>query len=90
MAKTKISELTAAASLTGAELVPIVQSGATTKATAAEIAALALDVTDVSVANGTGSTTFGAALGPAEGLTIKKWLPVTDGVTTLYMPLFGA
>lgn len=40
MAKTKISELSAAAALTGAEVVAAVQSGATVKATLADIAAL--------------------------------------------------
>lgn len=40
MANTKISELTAAAALTGTEVLPIVQSGATVKATAQAIANL--------------------------------------------------
>ena len=89
MAKTKISELSAAAALTGAEVLAAVQSGATVKATAGNIAALALVVTGKTVANGTGGTTFGETLGPVDALVIKKWLPVTDGATTLYLPLFG-
>jgi hypothetical protein len=89
MAKTKISELAAAAALSGTEAIPVVQSGATVKATASAVAALARTVTGATTANGTGETTFGTALGPVEGLTIKKWLPVTDGETTLYIPLFG-
>ena len=88
MANVKISALPAAATLTGAELVPVVQSGATDQTTTGAIAALATSGLFKQTASGTvgnttvptditstgvGSKTLAANLLVA-GTTIKLWL----------------
>lgn len=76
MADTKISELTAATLLTGAESVPLVQSGANKRATALQIAQMAGfagpgEVVRLQYANGPGGT-----------VTNLGWEESTSGSTT--------
>ena len=98
MANTAISNLTAAATLTGAEIVPIVQSASTVRTTTAEIAAvsntpvtLAYAATVSPVSGGrityrvtmTGNMIINAPSGAADGNQVEFWLIASGGSWTV-------
>lgn len=72
MAGTKISELPVATTLTGAELVPVVQSGATKQTTLAQMPY---------VPDGTGAVTTTVQAKLRETVSVKDFGAVADGVT---------
>lgn len=72
MAGTKISELPVATTLTGAELVPVVQSGATKQTTLAQMPY---------VPDGTGAVTTTVQAKLRETVSVKDFGAVGDGVT---------
>ena len=94
MANTTISNLAAAATLTGAEIVPVVQSASTVRTTTANIAAvsntpvtLPYAVTVFPVSSGrityrvtmTGDMVINAPLGAADGNQVEFWLIASGG-----------
>jgi len=84
MAGTKISDLPSASTLTGAELVPVVQSDVTKKTTVADILASpgAGTVTSVNVSGGTtGLTTSGGPITTSGTITLGGTLDVDNGGT---------
>lgn len=88
MADTKISALSAAATLTGTETVPAVQSGANVKATAQNIANLAAKVNGVAI---TGTPTAGQVPTATSG-TAATWQTPSGGGgggTVVYGPPAG-
>lgn len=80
MANTSISNLTASGTLTGTEIVPVVQSGATVRTTTAAIAALA--------SGGSGTVTSVAGTGTVNGITLTGTV-TTSGSLTLGGTLSG-
>jgi hypothetical protein len=76
----KISAMTAAAALTGAELVPLVQTGLNVRSTTAAIAGLA-SVAAILVESGAASKV--SALPAAGALTGTEQVPVNQGGTTV-------
>ena len=98
MANTTISNLTAAATLTGTEIVPIVQSAATVRTTTANIAAvsntpvtLPYAATVSPVSSGrityrvtmTGNMIINAPSGAADGNQVEFWLIASGGSWTV-------
>ena len=84
MAGTKISDLPSASALTGAELVPVVQSDVTKKTTVSNILASAGagTVTSVNVSGGTtGLTTSGGPITTSGTITLAGTLDVDNGGT---------
>ena len=84
MAGTKISDLPSASTLTGAELVPVVQSDVTKKTTVSDIAAAvgAGTVTSVNVSGGTtGLTATGGPITTSGTITLGGTLDVDNGGT---------
>jgi len=84
MAGTKISDLPSAGALTGAELVPVVQSDVTKKTTVSDIAAAvgAGTVTSVNVSGGaTGLTATGGPITTTGTITLGGTLDVDNGGT---------
>jgi len=84
MAGTKISDLPSASALTGAELVPVVQSDVTKKTTVTDILASAGagTVTSVNVSGGaTGLTTSGGPITTSGTITLAGTLDVDNGGT---------
>ena len=84
MAGTKISDLPSASALTGAELVPVVQSDVTKKTTVSDIltSAGAGTVTSVDVSGGTtGLTATGGPITTAGTITLGGTLDVDNGGT---------
>ena len=84
MAGTKISDLPSAGALTGAELVPVVQSDVTKKTTITDIltSAGAGTVTSVNVSGGTtGLTTSGGPITTSGTITLAGTLDVDNGGT---------
>lgn len=73
MANTSISNLTASGTLTGAEIVPVVQSGATVRTTTAAIAALAT--------GGSGTVTSVAGTGTVNGITLTGTVTSSGSLT---------
>lgn len=80
MANTSISNLTPSDTLTGTEIVPVVQSGATVRTTTAAIAALA--------SGGSGTVTSVAGTGTVNGITLTGTV-TTSGSLTLGGTLSG-
>lgn len=84
MTGTKISDLPSASTLTGAELVPVVQSDVTKKTTVSDIltSAGAGTVTSVNVSGGTtGLTTSGGPITTSGTITLAGTLDVDNGGT---------
>ena len=84
MTGTKISDLPSASTLTGAELVPVVQSDVTKKTTVSDILASAGagTVTSVNVSGGTtGLTTSGGPITTSGTITLAGTLDVDNGGT---------
>ena len=98
MANTTISNLTAATTLTGAEIVPVVQSSSTVRTTTANIAAvsntpvtLPYAATVSPVSSGrityrvtmTGNMVINAPSGAADGNQVEFWLIASGGARTV-------
>jgi len=98
MANTTISNLTAAATLTGTEIVPIVQSAATVRTTVTDIATfsntpvtLAYAATVSPASSGkityrvtmTGNMVINAPSGAADGNQVEFWLTASGGSWTV-------
>ena len=98
MANTTISNLTAAATLTGAEIVPVVQSASTVRTTTANIAAvsntpvtLTYAATIAPASSGkityrvilTGNLVIDTPTGAADGNQIEFWLTASGGARTV-------
>jgi hypothetical protein len=98
MANTTISNLTAATTLTGAEIVPVVQSSSTVRTTTANIAAVsntpvtlayAAEITPASSGRityrvtMTGDMIINAPSGAADGNQIEFWLTASGGARTV-------
>lgn len=87
MAGTKISDLTAASTLAGTEVLPVVQSGATKKATVADVAAYGRHTGSTTVNFGAfpGDVLASVAITGQTGITtgsiVRAWLSPTSATS---------